>query len=172
MTNYKRAGAKWTINECLRLQREFELLKLSIDEIASLHQRSPQAIMYKLDAERLADYNVLAVSRTNSHYNSNVDESHDVDEQDCCDNDNDDDNDSSSDYEEDQDCDDAASEISDEEISDEEVSDNEEYDRFNIAQQVRMLTKQMSVLSEFVFKTLKNRNGRDILKFEDLAGCR
>lgn len=54
-----RSGFKWNVNECLRLQREYELLELSIDEIASLHGRSPLSIMYKLDAEGFDDFNTL-----------------------------------------------------------------------------------------------------------------
>jgi hypothetical protein len=54
-----RAGFKWTVNEILSLQREFELLGWSIDEIATKHKRTPYAIMYKLDQEGFADYNVL-----------------------------------------------------------------------------------------------------------------
>jgi uncharacterized protein with NRDE domain len=59
MTSYKRCGNRWTVNECLQLQREFELLGLSIDEIATRHQRSPNAIMFKIDMEGFADYNML-----------------------------------------------------------------------------------------------------------------
>jgi hypothetical protein len=61
-TNYEKAtryGNKWTVNEILSLQREFELLCWSIDDIASNHKRTPNAIMFKLDQENLADYNVL-----------------------------------------------------------------------------------------------------------------
>jgi hypothetical protein len=54
-----RSGFKWTINEILSLQREFELLGWNIDEIALKHERTPNAIMYKLDQEGFADYNVL-----------------------------------------------------------------------------------------------------------------
>jgi hypothetical protein len=54
-----RAGFKWTVNETLSLQREFELLGMTIDEIALKHKRTPNAIMYKLDQEGFADYNVL-----------------------------------------------------------------------------------------------------------------
>jgi len=60
-----RAGFKWTVNEILSLQREFELLGWSIDEIDTKHKRTPYAIMYKLDQEGFADYNVLY-----SNYNS------------------------------------------------------------------------------------------------------
>jgi hypothetical protein len=59
MTAYKRFGNRWTVNECLQLQREFELLQLSVDEISKIHQRTPSAIMFKLDQEGFADYNIL-----------------------------------------------------------------------------------------------------------------
>jgi hypothetical protein len=54
-----RSGFKWTVNETLALQREFELLRWDIDQIATKHKRTPNAIMYKLDQEGFADYNVL-----------------------------------------------------------------------------------------------------------------
>jgi len=54
-----RTGFKWTVNEILSLQREFELLGWDVNEIASKHQRTPRAIMFKLDQEGFADYNVL-----------------------------------------------------------------------------------------------------------------
>ena len=56
---YTRHNNKWTVNELLSLQREYELLGWSIDQIAEKHQRTPNAIMHKLDYEGLADYNVL-----------------------------------------------------------------------------------------------------------------
>ena len=67
MKRYSRAGFKWSINEVLSLQREFELLGWDIDQIAAKHKRSPDAIMYKLDNEGLADYNVLY----SNYYNLN-----------------------------------------------------------------------------------------------------
>ena len=54
-----RVGFRWSINEVLSLQREFELLGWSIDEIAQKHKRTPNAIMFKLNQEGFADYNVL-----------------------------------------------------------------------------------------------------------------
>jgi hypothetical protein len=166
MTTYRRANAKWTINECLRLEREFDLLKLSIDEIAARHERSAQSIMYKLDSEGLADYNVLAVCGTNyqlrvsdiNNQDSNQDEE-DEDEKDS---------DDSSDYEEELhgNNDDAASEVSDLE------EDNEEYDRFNIRQQINILSKQLANLTAIVYKVLSPKQGGNRLNFDDLAGCR
>ena len=68
----KRNGYKWTINECLQLQREYELLELSIDEIATNHKRTPDAIMYKLDHEGFANYNILYLQRVNEMANSKI----------------------------------------------------------------------------------------------------
>ena len=55
----KRNGFAWSVNEILSLQREYELLGWSIDQIARKHQRTPMAIMYKLDQEGFADYSIL-----------------------------------------------------------------------------------------------------------------
>jgi hypothetical protein len=162
MTTYRRANAKWTINECLRLEREFDLLKLSIDEIAVLHERSAQGIMYKLDSEGLADYNVLAVCGTNYQLRDS-----DINNQDSNQEEEDEDE-KDSDYEEELDGnnDDAASEVSDLE------EDNEEYDRFNIRQQINILSKQLANLTAIVYKVLSPKQGGNRLNFDDLAGCR
>ena len=48
-----RANNKWTVNELLSLQREYELLGMDIYEIALKHKRSPRAILYKLDDESI-----------------------------------------------------------------------------------------------------------------------
>jgi hypothetical protein len=53
--SYKRTGNKWTVNEILALQREYELLKLSVQEMSIRHKRSETAIMYKLDFEGFID---------------------------------------------------------------------------------------------------------------------
>jgi len=55
--NNSRFGYKWNVNECLRLQREFELLRLSVPEIAALHGRTINAIMYKIALEGFATFN-------------------------------------------------------------------------------------------------------------------
>ena len=51
MSTYKRHGNRWAINEILSLQREYELLEWTIQEIAVKHQRSVRAILCKLEAE-------------------------------------------------------------------------------------------------------------------------
>jgi hypothetical protein len=59
MSTRNRIGNKWTVNEVLSLQREFELLGWDIDQIAEKHGRTANAIMYKIDQEGFADYDVL-----------------------------------------------------------------------------------------------------------------
>jgi hypothetical protein len=51
MNTYKRNGNKWTINELLALQREYELLEWSVGQIAEKHFRTVKAILYKLVSE-------------------------------------------------------------------------------------------------------------------------
>lgn len=55
MSATKRSGNRWTINEVLSLQREYELLEWSVQEIAVKHQRSVMAIVYRLDQEGFID---------------------------------------------------------------------------------------------------------------------
>ena len=46
-----RSGNRWYINELLSLQREYELLEWSVQQIAEKHQRSVEAILFKLESE-------------------------------------------------------------------------------------------------------------------------
>ena len=66
-----RSGFRWSVNEVLSLQREFELLGLTIDEIAQKHNRTTNAIIFKLDQEGFADYNELYSNLYNSESNDN-----------------------------------------------------------------------------------------------------
>ena len=58
--DYTRTGKHWTINECLQLQREHELLEWTIDEIAIKHKRTPNAIMYKIVKEEFENSDLLS----------------------------------------------------------------------------------------------------------------
>ena len=58
--NVSRENKRWSFNEEMQLLREYELLRLSVPEIASLHKRSEKAILFRLKKEALvADTNVL-----------------------------------------------------------------------------------------------------------------
>lgn len=52
-----RHNYRWSINELLSLQREYELLRLSIPDIAKKHKRTPSAIIHKLIDEDLLHKN-------------------------------------------------------------------------------------------------------------------
>ena len=89
--NNRRQGNKWTINELISLQREYELLQLTVQEIAGRHQRSETAILYKLESEGLIDsWNSARGFVSEDYQNSvssnkeqvNYDEAEDVEE--CC----------------------------------------------------------------------------------------
>lgn len=60
-SNATRHGRKWTVNECLQLEREYDLLQLSVPEMAILHHRTINAIMCKLQDEELDTYNNLYI---------------------------------------------------------------------------------------------------------------
>lgn len=55
-----RHGYKWTIPEILQLQREYELLHLSFSDIASLHDRSENAIIAKVEQEKFQREHVVS----------------------------------------------------------------------------------------------------------------
>jgi len=46
-----RHNFKWNINELLSLQREYELLEMTIQDIASKHERTVDAILFRLQQE-------------------------------------------------------------------------------------------------------------------------
>ena len=149
----RRTGAKWTVNECLRLTREYDLLGLSIQEIAVKHERSVEAILYKLQSENnISDW---VEARGYTEYHSHL----------YNDANNDDAND------------DAASENSDSD-SDSEYNNNnkeeeeEEYDSYNIRQQINELTKQISYLTKFVHDAFSSNNSSSNNRFrgQSLAG--
>ena len=53
MNSYKRSGNRWTVNELITLQREYELLEWTVGQISEKHQRSVEAILYRLESEGL-----------------------------------------------------------------------------------------------------------------------
>ena len=144
-TNHEqRTGFKWTINECLRLQREFELLNLPVEEIALLHQRSPYAIMYKLDSEGFADFNELyQQTYPNQESEAELEDAEESYQDDAA-------------SESEASAEDEESEADDE--SEASESEAEDYDRYNMKQQVRILTKQLSKLTAVVYKYVVGPN--------------
>jgi hypothetical protein len=113
---YKRNGNKWNVNELLNLQREYELLEWNVQEIASKHQRSVQAILYKLESEGfISSWNeARGIEEWKNSLETTEDEDEDEDE---------DVSDYASEYEEDN---------SEEDNSDDESEYNEEDNKLNI----------------------------------------
>ena len=153
MTTYKRIGNRWTINECLQLQREFELLELSIDKIAERHQRTPNAIMCKLDQEGLADYNILYSNYHN--LNDEMTASNNVtlvvEDEDVIQ----DEDENISSYSE-QDC--VADHCSsNEEGLEEEDSNDDSYDNDSLKKLVMRLEKQLGIFTEMMIQQSKGK---------------
>jgi hypothetical protein len=100
-TTYKRNGNRWSINEILTLQREYELLEWSVYKIAEKHQRSVMAILCKLKAECFIQHFKEARGFDVEEYKKSIDESYnfqnnneqeedaddDESENECCDED-------------------------------------------------------------------------------------
>ena len=72
MTTCRRSGFKQTINEILSLQREYELLSLSVSDIADRHERSFFSILNKLKIEGFIDETTCHKEvMSNKHRSSN-----------------------------------------------------------------------------------------------------
>ena len=52
---FKRHNKKWSVNELIALQREYELLGWDIQQIATKHERSVKSILFKLTQEGFID---------------------------------------------------------------------------------------------------------------------
>lgn len=113
-TTYKRNGNRWTINEILTLQREYELLEWSVYKIAEKHQRNVMAILCKLKAEGFIQHFKEARGFDVEEYKKSIDESYN------CKNNNE--------YEEDADDDEPENECCDEDDDEYVPQDNDEDD--------------------------------------------
>lgn len=70
----KRHNLKWSVNELLKLHREYELLEWSIQDIANAHQRTIHSILYKLESEGLIDSWDQAIGFDLEYYKDNFNE--------------------------------------------------------------------------------------------------
>ena len=156
---YSRFGYKWNVNECLRLQREFELLRLSVPEIAALHGRTIKAIMYKIDLEGFATFNDLFI-QTYGQFDGQFDSElvpQEEQELHLVPADLESESEYSDDEEDDEDTndDDYVSSSSDEEEEEEEEEDEEEDDGSNkhyLYSQVKSMQKQITAILGYLSK--------------------
>jgi hypothetical protein len=137
----KRNGNKWTVNEVLALQREYELLEWTIQEISTKHKRSIGSILFKLTAEafipswndargfNIADYAVSVLCQ-GAHCDDDCDNDNDEDyvyeESEDEEEDEDEDEEEEEDEAEDEDSD--YDESEDNEADDEDEDNDEDYE--------------------------------------------
>lgn len=123
----KRHNFKWNINEILSLQREYELLEMSIQDISAKHGRTVVSILYRLQQEGFIETWVDArgyqeFSKTQSYLVGSLDCEESVSQNN---------NDSDSDYEEELDEDYVEDEDEDEFIDVDEDEDDENISSLN-----------------------------------------
>jgi hypothetical protein len=154
VTSSKRFGKRWTINECIQLQREFELLELPIDEIAKRHERTSNAIMFKLDQEGLANYNTLYNNyysiANRVHLNVVENEENEVDD------------DKSSDYQEESESgisESDESSISEEDESESEGSESDESEEEDLRLRVDRIENRLNELTQLINKCRNKTRG-------------
>ena len=133
-TTYKRNGNRWSINEILTLQREYELLEWSVYKIAEKHQRTVMAILCKLKAEGVIQHFKEARGFDVEEYKKSIDESYD------CQNNNEDGEDADDDEPENECCD----EDDDEYVPQDNDEEDEEYYEDNYEnEEVEQLTDRV-----------------------------
>jgi hypothetical protein len=138
---YGRYGFKWSVNEVISLQREFELLGWSIDQIAQKHQRTANAIMHKLDQEGFADYNALYSEYHNLNTTAKTEKTDELNLESFHD-----DSDSDDDYEDDQDDEDFEDDGEDFDDSDEDDED----ELANLSERVDNLEGSISEIKDMI----------------------
>jgi hypothetical protein len=152
MNAHSRNNFKWGVNEVLSLQREYQLLKLSIDEIAKKHKRTPNAIMLKLDKEGIENYNTLY---TNYYKSSGL--SQDTEIQPEPESESDDDSEYEEEEEEqDEEEDDDDSEYKEEEDESEYYGDDDDEDDDPLTKRVAKLETEIKE----IIKTLKDLSSK------------
>jgi hypothetical protein len=142
--NNQRYGFKWSVNEVLSLQREFELLGWDICQIAQKHQRTPNAIMYKLDQEGFADYNELYSKYHNLETSSNTENKTELNLESFHN-----DSDSDSDYEDENDDDDEDFEDDGECEDDDDEEDNDD-ELANLSERMDNLEESISEIKHMI----------------------
>jgi hypothetical protein len=133
-----RNGYKWTINECLRLEREFDLLQLTVPEMATLHSRTDYAIICKLHAEGLADFNELYLQTYGLDHEHQVNMMQSLSQTNPdADDDLDSDSEAESSY---------VPDLVDDSESESDSDADEDVNEYYLAQQVKLMQKQINTL--------------------------
>jgi hypothetical protein len=131
MNTNKRNGNRWTVNELLSLQREYELLEWNIQEIAEKHQRTERAILFRLESEGIITSWNAARGFDMESYKASIEEDIvtedcDCNEESCVDDDVDEEQEDDGEVEEQDCCDDDEDYVADEEEEEEEDDDDDD----------------------------------------------
>jgi len=156
----KNHRARWSINESNSLHNEYEMKELTVQEIASIHQRTVQSILNKLQQEGLIDTTwndargwVQEVISLKPSIQQELDNSQDEDE------DEDEDYDEKGEKDEDYVPED---EDEDEEEEDEDDEENHIFDPVAYAHEINkkmaMLQKQITSINNFLHKMYPKKN--------------
>jgi hypothetical protein len=172
MSTFKRHRFPWSANEIERLWSEYENKELTIQQMSALHQRSVDAILYKLEAEGLIDHD-WACARGYDEYaemmnypiirpfinpskNSSKEEEKYEDNQED-ENFEDEDNDENYDLEDDANDEDYVEGEDDDDDEDDDCSvESEEFDAYSIKQQMNFLQEQIFNIKSIVTHFLSN----------------
>jgi len=154
MNANKRNGNRWTVNEVLSLQREYELLEWDIQRIALNHQRTERAILFRLESEGIITSWFDARGFDMESYKDSIEDDV-VNEESCLDDDGEDDGEDDDgeddDGEDDGDDDDDDSEDDGEDDEDHECCDNDsEYFGEKDEESVDGIVSEVEKLSERV----------------------
>ena len=164
--NAWRNGYKWSVNECLQLEREYDLLKMSVPDMALKHNRTLNAIMFKLQAEGLCSFNDAYIKTFGQNYiddqidklnnlcTTKYDQEEDVSESD---EENDDDYVPNLDESDDDDDDD-----DDDEIEDFDDGSNKTY----IFNQIKRIHKHLNNILGYFNYSNNNNNNNNLLNTE------
>jgi len=147
MNSYKRSGNKWTINELISLQREYELLEWTVGQISEKHQRSVEAILFRLESERfISSWNNARGFKT-EQYQENLSENIEFVVQDDMS------------VDEDEDCSDKDSEYFDEGVDEEDYDvsvEDDESEVNNLTERVCNLETSVKDISSMVRQMFDN----------------
>ena len=160
--NAWRNGYRWSVSECLQLEREYDLLKMSVPDMALKHNRTLNAIMFKLQAEGHCSYNDAYIKTFGQNFiDEQIDKLNNLSATKY-----DEDEDVSEDEEEKDDSDDEDYVPNLDESDDDDNDEIEEYDdgsskTYVFNQIKRIHTHLNNILSYFSNPTLKTSNKKD-----------
>ena len=126
MSYTSRNGKRWTTSEVLNLQREYELLMLSVEDIALRHQRSVDSILFKLQSEGLINSNKDQLEKESDADSSSDYQDEDEEDEEDKDEEDDQDDDDDEEYNDDQDDEEEEEDDDDEEYNEEEDDEDDD----------------------------------------------